>query len=1396
MTTSPTPARGARTAGIVGAFTTVRTVGGLLPADTLIAVAAASRDLPGLTPADYGLVGKETLREAANRSFTRLQAAWADFRRAVPAGPVWGTETTPTRRWLQVLFTELGYGRLPTAPAGGIVVDSASGSRGYPVSHLWGRSPIHLLGAGISLDHRTAGVAGAAASAPHSMVQELLNRAPDLLWGFVSNGLRLRLLRDSASLVRQAYVEFDLEAMFDGDVFADFALLWLVAHASRVEPRPDSDARPDTCWLEKWRTEGLNRGTRALTALRDGVAQALVTLGRGFLRHPDNTELRTALADGTLPSREYYRLLLRVVYQLLILFVAEDRDLLHPPGAAPSTRDTYARYFSTDRLRRLSRRRSGVSGARHHDLWTAHQLVLAGLGDENGRPELGLPGLGGIYEPELLGLLSTATITNVDLLAAVRALSVTRDDSGLPRQVDYRNLGAEELGGIYESLLELVPQYDAASGEFGLDVAAGHDRKTTGSYYTPPGLVEIVLDEALDPVLDDAEKSGTTMEEKEKALLAVTVCDPACGSGHFLAAAARRIAHRLAAVRTGEAEPPVAATQTAMRDVVAHCIYGVDLNPMAAELAKVALWLEGLDPGRPLSFLDAHIKVGNALVGTTPDLVARGVPDDAFTTKTGDDRGQITAFRKRNRDERKIIESRIRALPWAEDASGVWRQAFQELADLPEEDLASVHAKEIAWETAEAEPEINRAKLAADAWCAVFCWPHRVDREAADRRHALFAGPENRDKKPRGWLGPLEARFDPPPPTSETIRRVCEVGEEALTPDQFQIVEKLRSRYRYFHWSLEFPAVMPGGFSCVIGNPPWERVKLQDEEFFAARAPDIANASTRAVRKVMIAKLENERPALWNEYQHALRDSEIASVLGRGSGRYPLTGRGDINTFQLFAEHGLSIVENRGRLGMILPSNIATGDTTAPYFRHLIATSRLVGFFDFENEEQIFPGVNNRVNFALLIATGGEVVRSSSFAFAIRRIPDLDDSKFAITPVELLRVNPTSGTSPVFRSRRDAEIVIEIHGRIPVLSGPDGNPWGAVPGTMFHMSGDSEYFQNEADLLNDGWQSEGDAYVRGGDRVLPLIEGKMIHNFDHRFGTFRGATQAQINKGTLPRLGDSEHDDPDYLAWPRHWVSEQMVMGELKSKWDRNWLLAWRDIARNDEERTLMATALPLSAVGHTAPLLFVSRGEPAAMQANLSSLALDYVVRQKLGGIHLVFGLINQLPVIPPDNYVRPTPWDDRVELRDWIAERVLELSYTSWDMAPYADDLHDDGPPFRWDPERRVQMRAELDAAYLHLYGLTRNETEHVLDSFSVLRKNEEKAFGTFRTRDLVLAAYDGMATGHYVSPLTPPPGNGPRHPDDGRRRTAKQERAGTSHLEADGPSGALVQPEGTLF
>ncbi len=697
------------------AFATVRTEGSLLPVDLLQRLAAVDPQLPGLTPADFDLEPNDRLHEAISRSWGRLTGAWASFRGALaqaqaarPDDPATGLTRD---RWLLKLFAELGYKRLPAAA--GLEVDG----RSYPISHVWRSVPIHLVGAGLSLDTRTAGVAGAARTSPHGLVQDFLNRSDDHLWAFVSNGLRLRVLRDNLSLTRQAFVELDLEAMMDGEVYADFALLWLLCHRTRVEA-----ARPEECWLERWAAVASEQGVRALEDLRGGVEAAIETLGAGFLRHPGNSALRQRLRAGSLARDDYYRQLLRLVYRLLFLCVAEDRGVLLDPRAPERARDTYARYYSTARLRSLAGRRRGT---RHPDLWVALRLVLRSLGQQDGCPALGLPYLGSfLFSAAASPALDGADLANSDLLAAVRALALVQTGSAV-RRADFKNLGAEELGSVYESLLELHPRLDLDAGTFALSTASGHERKTTGSYYTPTSLITCLLESALDPVLDEA----AAKPNPEQAILGLKVCDPACGSGHFLIAAGHRIARRLAQARTGDDEPSPEALRAALRDVVGHCLYGVDLNPMAVELAKVALWMEAVEPGKPLSFLDHHLKCGNSLLGATPRLLAEGIPDAAFEPIEGDDKAVCRKWKKVNREERESRQARLfdyaERQPW--ERLGDLQTELQKLEAAGDDTAAGLLEKERRYREMSQGEGYLFSRLWADAWCAAFVW--RKDRE-------------------------------------------------------------------------------------------------------------------------------------------------------------------------------------------------------------------------------------------------------------------------------------------------------------------------------------------------------------------------------------------------------------------------------------------------------------------------------------------------------------------------------------------------------------------------------------------------------------------------------------------------------------------------------------------
>ncbi|MFG3009008.1 Eco57I restriction-modification methylase domain-containing protein [Streptomyces cinerochromogenes] len=1358
-------------------FTAVHTVGGLLPADLLLRV-AEGRDLPGTSPADYGLPSSRSVRDEAERSWEYLKPLWRELRERLPEDPETGRPAAdPTGRagtdWLTPLWRELGFGRLlPVGPAG-IPADSDPDKR-FPVSHRWDHALIHQTPWQAELDRRPG---GAGTVPPQSMLQECLNRSEAHLWALLTNGRQVRLLRDSSALATASYVEFDLVAIFDGELFSEFLLLYRLLHVSRFEV-PEG-AAPAACRLEQWRTEAVAGGTRALDQLRRSVQEAITVLGTGFLRHPENGALREHVRP-----RELQVALLRLVYRLLFVFIAEDRDALLAPDAGPLARERYERYFSSARLRAHARRRRGTA---HGDRYDALRLVLTALGREEGLAELGLPGLGGLFtETDADAPLRGLKLANQALLTAVRHLCEVRDGSaGRRRAVDYRQLGAEELGSVYESLLELEPAHSAVERRFELIEAAGNTRKTTGSYYTPASLIESLLDSALDPVVQDAvrrgEEAAARAEETDPAaaivreLLSLKVCDPACGSGHFLVAAARRIAKQVAAVRERNPEPTPEAVRHALHEVVARCVYGVDLNPMAVELAKVSLWLEALEPGKPLGFLDAHIKHGNGLIGATPKLLADGVPTDAFKPIEGDDKRTAGDLQKRNRAQR---AGQDELLFGAAPAVGNSRYAAElaRITAAPADSLADVRHQESAYRAYVESADYLQDLHAADAWCAAFVWPKRPDAPAA--------------------------------PTDQVFRALRGRDRAAVPDATHAEILRLRDEYGFFHWHLEFPEVFPvpesgagvrpetgwaGGFDAVLGNPPWERVKLQEQEFFAERSPEIARAKNAAARKRAIAALREDPDGrlLSEEFEAAKRRAEGESHFLRVSGRYPLTGRGDINTYAVFAETDRALTGPRGRTGIIVPTGIATDATTQFFFKDLVTHGRLAALYDFENEDKVFPGVHNQLRFCLLTLRGtGDMNEPAQLVFKVRQAAQIAARRYRLTADDILRMNPNTGTCPVFSSRRDAEITLGIYRRVPVFvheSRADGNPWGVSFLRMFDMANDSGVFRPDAqrgetfdDLLGEGWNLKGNVLVRGEERLLPLYEAKMLHHYDHRFSTYEGATDKQLNKGTLPRLTVERHQDAEACPMPRYWVPEQDVpTGEsdrhgrqvraagVRSRlaargWERDWVLGWRDITNKSNERTMICAVAPAHGFGHK---FMLALADQAALLASVwSSFVLDYAARQSIGGTSMSYFVVRQLPVPTPGTLARHA---------SFLVPRLTELTYTATDLSGFARELGDTGAPFRWDPDRRAVLKAELDAYFFHLYGVSRDDTAYILDTFNVTRDNDVKEYGRYRTKDLILAEYDRMAAAGitpdtplvdgetYTSTLTPPPGRGPRHP-----------------------------------
>jgi len=941
----------------------------------------ARHEADGQSEADYSVPKGLTLRDEIARYFRIGQALHAEF--AASKNPSLNATIVFVEK---LLHDVLGFGDLRRVGV------RMLGDRKFAVTleGLQGRVPIVVVPPADDLDRPSASLTSdAGRRSAASALQDWLNASGDATWGMCCNGCAIRLVRANASLTRPAYIEADLQRIFVDEAFADFTALWLLMHVSRFG---QVGAPPSDCALECWRDAGQKEGVAARDRLRDGVEAALLSLGNGFLSDSDNGALRERLRKGELPLPGFFGQLLRLIYRLIFLLAAEDRNLLHPPSASGAARKLYAEGYSVGALRDRAVRRAAWD--RHHDRWEGLLITFAAL--ERGERRLGLPALGGLFAPGTVPDLETATLGNRGLMEAIYRLAWLKEDLGLA-PVNWRDMETEELGSVYESLLELTPRLidDGRGFAFAEGAEAkGHAKKTTGSYYTPDSLVQTLLNSALDPALDRIE---TEAHDRASALLSVTMLDPACGSGHFLLAVARRIATRLARARAGAVASPID-FRRALRDVVRACIYGVDRNPMAVELTKVALWIETVEPGKPLGFLDANIRCGDALLGVFDlKVLTDGIPGVAYKPLSGDDSETASDFKSCNKAEQEgqgaldFVAGGGR-LPAAAPMAG----EAKALRALPEDSPEEIAAKRKKFDAARADPRRNNPRIAADLYIAAFLTPK------------TGGVPSNRNAV-----------------TIPTTAHVWDALAGRNIPGPLMDrAQDLASQARAFHWPLEFPDIIAaGGFDLVLGNPPWERIKLQEQEFFAAREPEIAEAPNAAARESLIAKLRDaatgtRERALYEEFEAAKRTAEASSVFARiaaeDGGRFPLTGRGDVNTYALFAELFACLASKRGRAGVIVPTGIATDANTAPFFAALVSHKQLAELIDFENREPLFPAVDSRMKFS--IVTIGRDEKQAHFAFFLTHPRQLveSDRRFTYRPkrspalIRTLRRRPSS----------------------------------------------------------------------------------------------------------------------------------------------------------------------------------------------------------------------------------------------------------------------------------------------------------------------------------------------------------------------------------------------------
>ncbi len=1313
----------------MSSFPSIRIEGGLLGPELLDQVIAA--DVPGQKPADFGLEPKRNLTDEIAAAFADSRALWGVFQSRLTRLPEDDLATTVTRdQWALPFLALLGYQARYNPKA--FEVDGQT----FAVSHRAGEPedspPIHVVGARQELGRVPP--SGRPRLAPHSLVQEYLNRT-EHVWGVVTNGITLRLLRDSTLVRRQAYIEFDVQAILEEQRFHDFAALYRLLHRTRL-PRGMADA--NECLLEKYHAQTIEQGGRVREHLRDGVEECLKLLGNGFLTHKDNEELRQKLKSKQLTPAQFYRELFRIIYRFLFLLVSEDRGLISP-------NPVYRDHYGIARLRRMLDVQAAWTD--HADLWLSLRTLFRLFQDDKLSAVLELAPLNG-------ELFSTQTLdgcilSNRDLLHAFWHLAYYQERQGAPaRRVNYSALDVEELGSVYESLLEFHPDVATdAAGLLHLDLIFGSERKTTGSFYTPPELVNELIESALMPVVRQrlaaaaiADKRDGGTKHQQAALLSLKIIDIACGSGHMLLAAARRVGKELAKLRTGEDEPAPERVRESIRDVISHCIYGVDRNPLAVDLCRVALWLESHTAGKPLTFLDHRIRCGDSLVGVFDlGVLTQGIPDKAFDPCEGDEKPTARAAKKKNREERSGAQD-LFAIRDSGEAEALTRHS-RDVDAIPDDSPELIRRKKELFEASHSDPAWLRQKQACDLWTAAFFQTLAAD-SVVITSSALADHLGGR---------PIDARLH---------------GR----------AETLALRQPFFHWPLEFPEVFAaGGFDVLLSNPPWERIKLQETEFFAARDPRIATSANKAARTRLIKELVQGNPALHAEFIAAVHAADCVSKFLRQSDRFPLTATGDINTYAVFAEMIRSLLSATGRLGVILPTGIATDDSTKRFFQTVVDQKQLVALTSFENEELLFPAVHHAYKFCALFVSGkGSPVTEAKLAFFIREFSQLNDArrKFSLAAQDFLLLNPNTRTCPAFRTGIDAALTHQIYQRVRVLfreGVPDGNPWQIRIKRVFDM--------NKADVLR---QCTSSVLPPPSHLCFPMFEAKMMHQFEHRYATYEGASPQQINVGILPQPSVEQRNNPSFVVRPRYWIEEKEVLDRFAPPTDEDerslengilcendlrhrqrgrvpkWLVAFRNITNNTNERTCIATILPLAGTDFSLRVVIVPQAPDLilVLLANLNTLVLDYVARQKLAGTNLSDYITFQLPVLPPSFY--------RAADVAYVASRVLELVYTADDMQPLADALRAAASPlaatvprapYRWDEARRALLRAELDAWFARAYGLTRDELRYILDpadvhgpdfpgeTFRVLKEKETAKFGEYRTRRLVLEAWDKL-------------------------------------------------------
>lgn len=1235
-----------------------------------------------------------------------------------------------------------------------------------------------------SLDYRAKG--GMRKKSAHATMLEYLN-ATENVYGIISNGQILRLIRNSGQLVKLTYIEFDLRRMLEEDKYTEFCLMFRLLHASRFQAKGD-----EPCVMERWFNMSIESGNRIRNGLSLAVQKTMETIGNAVLTSEGkgNETLRNAFTEGTMNAAKLNKELIHFIYRLLFLFIIEERGLVYQIPDSPDApdykqlcewQDIYKKFYAASRLRHLSEL-AYLKQRQYFDLWQGLMDTFHLFEPDTFGERLGIKPLGGVlFGKETLHWLKQCQVSNHDVLTAFSALNEFTDERQQRVKINYSSLDVEEFGSVYEGILEMrpfvQPGVSAADWQFGF--VGGLDRQSTSSYYTRPDLVQNLIKTTLEPVIKEKISHLSSTEEKVKALLNMKVCDAASGSGHIVLAMARTIAWYICTLRTGEDNPASLDYRQALREVISRCVYAVDYNPDAVELCKVVLWIEGYCAGKPLSFLDHHIRCGNSVLGISDlQMLIDGVPDKALTAE---DKDTLKALKKMNQEAIKAVngDSGNEQLLGLENSFGVENMTAAQigLADkirfinhLPEDTLEEEVIKQERWKELMDSARVDCLRRACDIYTYAFYKTVKHDE--------IF-------KEDDGVNGNLQLEAEVP--YTKTVMRALqeidamECAEKGkplptyyrqLSSDFKTEVRRIADEQRFFHWCVEFPEVFAAnkGFDVMCGNPPWDKIKVEDKKWFESHGrADIVNAGTASQRKEAIAELPSTDPILYKEYTKDLADAEALSRFVRLAGRFDLTATGDIDLYPMFAELCLSF--SKEAWGLILPTGIAINDSNKSFFAKLIEENRLTTLYDFENREKLFE-IHPEYKFCILVAQQKQdTSRIVNAGFWLRRLDHLLDPRrtYTLQTSDFSRLNPNTKTCPVFRTSRDANLTAKIYKRATILQNENTgeNPWDIKFGSMIHMSNDSHLFRTYTQLRNNNASLNGNIFTTNeGIKYVSLYEGKMFALYNHHYAYWptEGDRPFALDETCLSDLSNQNANITPWYWIPQKEVSKRLIKynndNHVTWEWKQKSLLAFRDITTATTERTFVISRIPNAfGVGHTATLLYAERGcmPSCILQGMLSSIVFDYVTRQKCGRLHMSAYIVKQLPVLTPDQIPSAMQWQ--------IVKRVAELCYFNHDMDDWASELwgemseeqHMELPqlgnqqPWIYNPERRAILQAELDAIFAHLYGLNTEDLRYILDpedvcgkgcineTFRVLKDNELRQYGEYRTKRLVLEAWN---------------------------------------------------------